>query len=317
VGRLFSFRAALAGADETAMNANLFFRRVVLDRDHPGFHDPAYRARRDAIACIADDHASGEPVPAAPYTGEEHAVWRDIWTRLRPLHLARACAPIVELQERLALHLGAIPQLAEINAKLREATGFRMEPVAGLVPPRRFLEPLADGVFRSTQYVRHASRPDYTPEPDVVHELVGHAASLMGPELAELNRAFGRAAREADKCELARIERAYWFTLEFGAVRETGTIKAIGAGLLSSVAELGGMLDGPELCPLDLDVAANTDYETTRTQDRLFVAESFDAMLAQLRAWLEDGGWRQGHGTIGQADSDGSGDAETGPVTSS
>ena len=170
---------------------------------------------------------------------------------------------------------------------------------------------LPDGVGRDLR------RRDYTPEPDVVHELVGHAASLMGPELAELNRAFGRAAREADKRELARIERAYWFTLEFGAVRETGTVKAIGAGLLSSVAELGGMLDGPELCPLDLDVAANTDYETTRTQDRLFVAESFDAMLAQLGAWLEDGGWRQGHGTIGQADSDGSGDAETGPVISS
>ena len=91
-----------------------------------------------------------------------------------------------------------------------------MVPVEGLVAPRRFFSLLRDGVFNATQYVRHPSRPFYTPEPDVIHELVGHAATLAHPRLAAINRKFGEAAAIGDRRLLTRIERVYWFTLEFG-----------------------------------------------------------------------------------------------------
>lgn len=259
---------------------------VPLDADHPGFRDPAYRARRDTIARIALAHRSGADVPDAPYVDEEHAVWRWIQTRLRPLHEQHVCRALREESERLGLSRTGIPQLATVNAQLARATGFRMEPVAGLIEARRFLVALGDGVFLSTQYIRHASRPDYTPEPDVVHELVGHAASLTHPGIAELNRRFGHAARNTDDETLEKIERVYWFTLEFGVVLEDGTPKALGAGLLSSAEELSAMCDGPELIDLDLDAVANTDYDPTRPQERLYVAPTLGKLIEELTAWL-------------------------------
>ena len=96
-----------------------------------------------------------------------------------------------------------IPQLREVNEQVQAISGFRLEPVAGLVQPRVFLENLADGVFLCTQYIRHHSTPLYTPEPDVVHEIVGHGVTLACPELAELNRLFGQAVKRASSADSA------------------------------------------------------------------------------------------------------------------
>src|SRR3712207_1467060 len=122
-----------------------------------------------------------------------------------------------------------IPQLREVSEKVGAVSGFRLEPVAGLVEPRVFLESLAGGVFLSTQYIRHHSTPLYTPEPDVVHELLGHAVTLADERLAELNRLVGEAVRRtASAGALDRLARVYWFTIEFGVLRERGRVKAYG-----------------------------------------------------------------------------------------
>lgn len=262
---------------------------VQLDADHPGFRDPAYRARRDAIARLARDHVEGGPVAPALYTAEEEAVWRTVWRHLRPLHLRHACGEMNALQDALGLHRAGIPQLAGLNRRIEPVTGFRCEPVAGLVHTRAFLEALGRGVFLSTQYIRHASRPLYTPEPDIVHEAVGHAASLTHPGVARVNRAFGAAAADADGRELERLDRVYWFTMEFGMVREDGEARAFGAGLLSSAGELEHR---PELLAWDLDRAARTDYDPTTFQPALFVAPSWGVLLGDLHDWLEGGGWK-------------------------
>src|SRR6185295_6964723 len=116
---------------------------------------------------------------------------------------------------------------------------------------------LARGVFLSTQYIRHHSTPLYTPEPDVAHEIIGHAVTLANKQFAELNRLFGEAVRRTNlTSELDRLAHVYWFTIEFGVLRENGQIKAYGTGLLSSAGELAEM-DKAELRPLDLDAAAN------------------------------------------------------------
>jgi phenylalanine-4-hydroxylase len=259
---------------------------VQLNPDHPGFRDQEYRARRNAIAQIAMSYQPGSPIPTAPYTDLEHGVWKTIWQALGPAHRAHACIEYLDCLERLAFDADRIPQLDEVSRKVEAISGFRLEPVAGLVEPRVFLESLARGVFLSTQYIRHHSTPLYTPEPDVAHEIIGHAVTLASPRLAELNRLFGEAVSRTDVArELDRLSRVYWFTIEFGVLRENGGIKAYGTGLLSSAGELAEMHKA-ELRPLDINAAANNVYDPTHFQAVLFCADSFDEMYGQLREFL-------------------------------
>jgi len=262
-------------------------RLVELDQDHPGFRDADYRARRNTIARIALDYVEG-PVPEVPYSEDEHAVWAQVWDSLDPLHQAWAPRGFLLLHKRLGLDRTRIPQLEVVNQRLMEVCGFRMLPVAGLIQARTFLSYLAEGAFLSTQYIRHHSVPLYTPEPDVVHELIGHAASFTHPMIVELNRAFGRAALVADEAGIERLERAYWWTMEFGALREDGAVKAFGAGLLSSFGELGSFAGRAELRPFDLPEMALRSYDPTNYQPVIYVADSWEEMYYELAEWLAD-----------------------------
>jgi phenylalanine-4-hydroxylase len=276
-------RLVVANGDSTASDRNAL---VKLDPDHPGFRDHEYRARRNAIAQIAMTYEPGSPIPAAPYTELEHRVWQTIWKNLGPAHRKHACKEYLDCLERLAFDTDRIPQLDEVSKKVEAISGFRLEPVAGLVEPRVFLESLARGVFLSTQYIRHHSTPLYTPEPDVAHEIIGHAVTLASKRLAELNRLFGEAvSRTTSASELDRLSRVYWFTIEFGVLRENGQVKAYGTGLLSSAGELAEMHKA-ELRALDLDAAANHVYDPTHYQSILFCADSFDEMYEMLREFL-------------------------------
>lgn len=265
---------------------------VSLDPDHPGFRDEVYRNRRNEIAAIALKYRSGEPVPLAPYADEEHAVWHAVWTALQPLHQKRVATEILELQQFLPLGYARIPQLRELNKQLQAAAGFRMEPVAGLVTARTFMRYLGQRVFLSTQYIRHHSHPFYTPEPDVVHELIGHAATLVHPGIAEVNRLLGVAAEVANAREMERIGNVYWYTMEFGLVEQAGAPKAYGAGLLSSVGELAEFEARSTLHPWDLTTIASTAFDPTTYQTDLFVAPSFTTMLVDVSRWVRNGDWR-------------------------
>ena len=259
---------------------------VQLDPDHPGFRDQEYRARRNRIAQIAFTYQPGQAIPDAPYTPEEHQVWRTIWEALEPAHQRHACAEYLESVGRLALNRDHIPQLREVSEKVQAISGFRLEPVAGLVEPRVFLESMAAGVFLCTQYIRHHSTPLYTPEPDVAHEIIGHAVTLAAEPLAELNRLFGEAVKRTTLPEpLDRLSRLYWFTLEFGVLREDGEVKAYGTGLLSSAGELEAM-HLAELRPLDAEAASRHEYDPTRFQPVLFCADSFQGMYETIRDYL-------------------------------
>jgi Phenylalanine-4-hydroxylase len=259
---------------------------VQLDPDHPGFWDAEYRARRNLIAQIAMNYEPGTPIPDAPYTAEEHGVWRAIWDALEPAHSRHACAEYLACVRRLNLPRERIPQMREVTARVEAISGFRLEPVAGLVEPRVFLESLANGVFLSTQYIRHPSTPFYTPEPDVAHEVVGHAVTLADERIAELNRLVGDAVKRRASAEaLNRLSRIYWFTIEFGVLREEGLLKAYGTGLLSSAGELEAMHNA-ELRPLDLDAASRQEYNPTHYQPVLFCADSFDAMYQTMKDYL-------------------------------
>jgi len=264
---------------------------VALDPDHPGFRDPIYRARRNAIAKLALEHREGTPPPLVAYTEEEHAVWRSVWDHLAPLHAARAVREWRAAADRVDLDRTRVPQLVEVNDLTRHP-GIEMLPVAGLISADGFLTALGRGVFRSTQYMRHHSMPLYTPEPDVIHELVGHATSFLAPEIVHLSRSFGEVALRADLDTMLQIERLYWYTLEFGVALEDGEVKAYGAGLLSSYGELGDLGRRASLLPFDLEVMAQTPYDPTDYQKYLFVAPSFAKMIRQVEDWLAAAGRR-------------------------
>jgi phenylalanine-4-hydroxylase len=255
---------------------------LYLPEDHPGFSDSDYRARRAAIGESCASYVPGGPIPDVHYTAEEDEVWRIVSTELAAKHRRFACRAYLEAADRLVLPSDRVPQLSEVDERLSALTGFRLRPVSGLVPTRQFYGALADRVFHSTQYIRHHSVPFYTPEPDIVHEIIGHANMLAGSELADLYEAAGRASLRAktDKA-LESFSRVFWFTLEFGVVYEDGDLRAYGAGLLSSYGEIQEFRDA-EIRPIDIAEMGTVDYDITRYQPVLFAATSFDQVLEVL-----------------------------------
>ena len=261
---------------------------VQLDQNHPGFRDPEYRARRNHIAQQALRWRPGDPVPDVQYTETEQGVWRTVWEHLAPLHHKHASSEYKVCSQQVSFSRQRIPQLREVNQKLAEGpTGFQMVPVAGLVTSRAFLGNLRFDQFLSTQYIRHHTVPLYTPEPDIVHELVGHAATLADPGFAELNRAFGHAAERVSEDVLKQIERVYWYTLEFGVAKEGEQLRAYGAGLLSSFGELERFQTHARLVPLNIDAMTARPYDPTVYQEVLFVAPSFQDAVRTVTRWLD------------------------------
>lgn len=148
-----------------------------LEADHPGFSDQVYRKRRGELASIAERFTFSEPIPRIKYTPEEVATWGAVYSKLQALHADYACTEYLESLALLEKHCGYskdnIPQAQDISDFLMARTGFRLRPVTGLLSSRDFLNGLAFRSFFSTQYIRHHSKPLYTPEPDICHELLG------------------------------------------------------------------------------------------------------------------------------------------------
>ena len=259
---------------------------VVLGAGHPGFADPAYRARRNALAALAVDWRPGDPVPRADYTEIEHDIWRVIAAELNPLHHRHACRAYLEAKEELGLPSDHVPQLDEVSALLRPLTGFRYLPVAGLAPLREFYGAFAGSAFYSTQYLRHPSLPLYTPEPDIVHEVVGHANQLAHHGFSAIYRLVGEAvARTRGEEALRFLSRVFWFSMEFGVVWEDGEPKAYGAGILSSTGETEAFRRA-DIRPLDFRSMGTLPYDITRYQPVLFAGRSLSHLIDALSGFF-------------------------------
>jgi phenylalanine-4-hydroxylase len=259
---------------------------VELPEDHPGFSDRAYRARRARIAAIAETYEPGSTIPDVPYTDVENNVWATVSRELGAKHARVACRAYRDAAERMQLPRDRVPQLQEVNERLADLTGFRVRPVAGLVPARDFYGALADRTFFATQYVRHHSVPFYTPEPDVIHELIGHVCMLGSDAFADLYELAGGASRRATSDDaLEFFSRVFWFTIEFGVVWEDSQLRAYGAGLLSSYGELD-VFRRAEVRPWDVRAMGTTEYDITKYQPLIFAAASDGDLVRDLSAFF-------------------------------
>jgi phenylalanine-4-hydroxylase len=261
-----------------------------LPADHPGSTDLGYRARRAAIAAVGEAYRPGNPIPDVEYSPEEDDLWRVVSTELAHEHARHACREYQRGARALRLPLARVPQLREVDERVHALSGWHIQPVPGLVPTRVFYGSLAERRFLSTQYIRHHSVPYYTPEPDIVHEIVGHANMLASPVFADLYERAGRASTRArTDAELDRFSRVFWFTLEFGVVHEEGDLRAYGAGLLSSFGELAAYRDA-EIRDWDLEAMGRQEYDITVYQPVLFAAPSFEALVADLGEFFDQFG---------------------------
>lgn len=258
-----------------------------LDLDHPGANDPEYRKRRDYIASLAKKFRETGVITDVDYNDEEQAIWRHVAERLEELHQRHASPFYLRAKRDLGISNERIPQLTEMNRRLKELTNFRLAPIEGLVNTRAFLSWLSWRTMLSTQYIRHHSRPEYTPEPDIVHEAMGHIPMFTNPNFADYSQFIGHGARIATDKQIEELGRLYWFTVEFGLVEHEGDIKAYGAGLLSSYGELEhAFSDKVERRPFVLEEVINHEYTYSDMQPVLYVIPSYAELKEVTRQYI-------------------------------
>jgi monomeric phenylalanine-4-hydroxylase len=259
-----------------------------LHLEHPGANDEDYRTRRDYIASLAKKFRETGVVTDVDYTEEEQGVWRFVAEQLEEIQARRASKFYLEAKKDLGISNDHIPQLTEMNARLKELSGFRLAPIEGLVETRAFLSWLSYRTMLSTQYIRHHSRPEYTPEPDIVHESIGHIPMFTNRNFADFSQFIGHGARIANDRQLEELGRLYWFTVEFGLIEEDGELKAYGAGLLSSFGELEhAFSDKVERRDFDLEQVIGTSYNYSDMQRILYIIPSYAELKEVTRRYIE------------------------------
>lgn len=222
------------------------------------------------------------------YTRADHQVWATLYRRRMASLRQTASRLFLAGAEAIGLSADRIPDLREVNARLVERTGWRAVPVAGFLPAGEFFASLARREFPTTVSIRPASRLDYVPEPDIFHDVFGHVPLHADPDFADFLQRFGAMAAGASGDALVRCTRLFWFTIEFGLIREAGAVKIYGSGLISSAEDAANAL-GPRCRrrPFSPEAVAGQDFRIDAIQPVLFVTESFQALRAAVEPAAE------------------------------
>jgi phenylalanine-4-hydroxylase len=257
-----------------------------LEPGHPGLGDEEYiRRRRQLFALCRKHRLERLGPPLIDYTPEETRIWREVSPKLDELHVKHACQVYLKAKRDLAITRDTIPQLRHLSERLQKETDMTLVPAEGALPYRTFYEYIAKRGFPVTQFVRHGSHPEFTPEPDIIHDCLGHVPPLMNHDYAELLTLIARAASTTPKGDqVLALKRFSWFSIEFGLIEEAGEVKVFGAGILSSTGEIPNSLYSSDVTrrPFVTNVVISTDYDPSRMQDQLFIAPSLPYLRREL-----------------------------------
>ena len=239
--------------------------------------------------CTPPPHAAADwTIPQAwtSYTTDEHAMWDRLFARQTSLLPGRVVPAFIEGLDVLRLSRPGIPDFEELNARLGKATGWQVVAVPGLVPEEVFFEHLANRRFVAGRFIRTPEQIDYLEEPDIFHDVFGHVPLLAHPAFADYMQAYGEGGLRAAKLGMIdALARLYWYTVEFGLIRDGDALKLYGAGIVSSHGESIFALDdpSPNRIGFDLERVMRTRYRIDDYQQNYFVIDSFDDLLAQTR----------------------------------
>jgi phenylalanine-4-hydroxylase len=248
--------------------------------------------------------------PYELYSEVNHSAWQQLFARQQPRWERYANRHFLKGIETLCLDPERVPRLADVNQFLSPRTGFSAKAVSGYVPAFLFFDCLRERAFPTTITIRDASRLDYLPEPDIFHDIAGHVPMHTDPAFADALVRFGDCAHTAaeiaasipDRAEQTRklgsiikaMARFFWFTIEFGLMRENESLKAYGSGLLSSYGELKHSIESDEVqrFPIQLEWVINQYFEIDHYQPLLFVVDPFEnlfELVGTLEQWMTEG----------------------------
>ena len=216
------------------------------------------------------------------YTREEHATWDTLFERQVKLLPGRASEAYLRGLDALRLSERGIPDFEELSDRLGKLTGWQVVAVPGLVPDDVFFDHMANRRFVAGNFIRRPDQLDYLQEPDVFHDVFGHVPMLADPVFADYLEAYGRGGQRAMSMDaLKYLGRLYWYTVEFGLIREKGDLRIYGSGIVSSYGESHFALDDPSPNRIGFDLARvmRTEYRIDDFQQNYFVVPSFDEVL--------------------------------------
>jgi phenylalanine-4-hydroxylase len=219
------------------------------------------------------------------YTAEQHAVWGELVRRRRPQIEAYACRAYLEGYNIIGLADDRLPSLSAISSRLKPRTGWSTTPVSGFLPSDAFFEMLDARMFPTTTWLRSRESLGYTPEPDIFHDVFGHVPMHAHPVFADFLQHYGSVcARIKDKETLERLGRLFWYTVEFGLIREGGKVKVYGSGVISSQNECTNVIEGGcEVRDFNLDEVLATPVRVDQIHHLLFTIESFEQIYEAMR----------------------------------
>jgi phenylalanine-4-hydroxylase len=250
-----------------------------LEPGHPGLGDAGYVSRRHKLFALCRQHRlENLGPPLIEYTPEETRIWREVSPKLDDLHRKHACRIYLQAKDALGISASEIPQLKFLSDRLRQVMRMHLVPAEGPLPYRLFYSYIAERGFPVTQFIRHGSHPEFTPEPDMIHDCLGHVPPLMNADYAELLTLIGKAAYATpDPLHVLALKRFSWFSIEFGLIEEEGETKVFGAGILSSTGEIPFSLYSKDVSRRSFvtDEVIATDYDPSRMQDKLFIIPSY------------------------------------------
>jgi len=221
----------------------------------------------------------------AAYTDEQHRVWAELVGRMLPEIERHAARAYLEGFEIIGLKRDRLPDLAAISARLAPRTGWTSTPVSGFLPAPAFFEMLASRLFPTTTWLRSKDSLEYTPEPDIFHDVFGHVPMHAHAVFADFLAHYGRVcAGIEDAGVLEKLGRLFWYTVEFGLIRERGEIKAYGSGLISSHGECRNVMEGRcAVHDFSLDEVHHTPVKVDELHKLLFAVSSFDQVYEAMR----------------------------------